>query len=197
VGNLLEPGKGSTPAPLLASVRIHAATHQNVRPAHSPAAVWAPPGREGWKWLDAEMGTADWWARGIAAAGLVVSVVALALEFVRYRQSRPHVELRVKVKPGDEAHQLIIKLLNRGGSPVGISRYILTSEDVNEEHDIRLSHRLIGREIPARGVLRVTAHVEVRHDGEERVPYRFVVGLATGQSVSSKSFVLAPRGPLE
>ena len=112
----------------------------------------------------------DWWARGIAAAGLLLSLLALALEFVRHRQAKPAVTLRVNVKRRRFENELRCKLLNSGGSPVGVSGYGLESED-DEVHVMRLSRKLVGRDVPARGALPFVAHIKVTHEDSAEVPY--------------------------
>jgi hypothetical protein len=139
----------------------------------------------------ASMESVDWWARGIGAAGLVLSLLALGLEYMRHRAARPEVSLRVSTRRGTAQHRLKCKLVNSGGSAIGVASWKLESEVLDEEHSTTVSvGKLLGQSIPALGVLAFTISVKVEHDEREDVPYRLRIELANKESVVSRPLSL-------
>jgi hypothetical protein len=138
----------------------------------------------------------DWWARAVGAAGLLLSLLALGLEYVRHRQARPKVALRLSTKEGRTQHQLKCKLVNSGGSPVGVASWRLESELPDEEHRATVPvGQLMGQSIPALGVLAFTVGVRVHHDALDQVPYRLRIELANGDSIVSGLLTLPVTEP--
>ena len=135
--------------------------------------------------------TVDWWARALGIAGVLFSLLALGLQYIRHRQERPKVALRVATTRGKMVHQLKCKLINSGGSDVSVARWLFESAVPDEVHVVNVTRgRLMGQAIPARGVLPFTIGIHVKHNDLDKVTYVLCVVLATGRPVTSRSLVL-------